>query len=171
MGAQGVQFSIPQFGDFFNDMVFHIVLDSVTATNADYWTNPVANPASGAELLAYVDYLGQALLQQVSFTVNGNPLDSYTDEVMNFHQKFFVTPNKEVGWKRNVGQEIPNPGFSDVNNANGKFGRGAGVRQNIWISDGPQTPKSTQPAVDLWIPMLFWFNLKSGYKSIIKRLC
>ena len=68
-------------------MVFHIQLSSVTATNAAYWTAPASNPPVGAELLAYVDYVGQALLQQVSFTVNGNPLDSYTDEVMNFHQK------------------------------------------------------------------------------------
>jgi hypothetical protein len=140
-------------------MVFHIQLDTVTATNAAYWSNPVANPAEGAELLAYVDYLGQALLTQVDFTVNGNPLDTYNSEVMNFHQKFFVTPNKIYGWNRNVGQEIPNPGFENVNNANGRFGRGAGVRQNISISDGPQTPQPTQPLIDLWIPMLFWFNL------------
>ena len=158
LGATGVQFSIPQFGDFFNDMVFHITLDTVTATNADFWTNPVANPPDGSELLAYVDYLGQALLQNVSFTVNGNPLDQYDDEVMNFHQKFFITPNKDVGWKRNVGQEISNPGFINVNNANGNFGRGAGVRQGMTIFNGPQTPKVTQPIVDLWIPLLFWFN-------------
>lgn len=158
LGATGVQFSIPQFGDFFNDMVFHITLDSVTATNADYWSNPVANPASGNELLAYVDYLGQALLQKVAFTVNGNPLDEYDSNVTNFHQKFFITPNKEAGWKRNVGQEIAHPGFESVNTANGRFGRGAGVRQSVQIFDGPQTPKPTQPAVDLWIPMLFWFN-------------
>lgn len=69
-------------------MALHVTLDAVTATNAAYWTNPVTNPATGAELLAYVDYLGQALLRKVSFTVNGNPLDDYDSEVMNFHQKF-----------------------------------------------------------------------------------
>jgi hypothetical protein len=68
-------------------MVFHIQLGAVTATNNAYWTTPVTNPAVGSELLAYVDYLGQALLQKVSFTVNGNPLDEYDDEVVNFHQK------------------------------------------------------------------------------------
>lgn len=57
-----------------------------------------------------------------------------------------------------MGQEIAHQGFDNVNNANGRFGRGAGVRQGISIFDGPQTPKPTQPAVDLWIPMLFWFN-------------
>lgn len=140
-------------------MALHVTLGSVTATNSAYWTDPVASPATGAELLAYVDYLGQALLRKVSFTVNGNPLDDYDSEVMNFHQKFFVTPNKTIGWNRNVGQENPHPGFDDVNNANGRFGRGAGVRQGVQIYDGPQTPKPVQPAVDMWIPLLFWFNL------------
>lgn len=158
LGATGVQFSIPQFGDFFNDMVFHITLDSVTATNASYWNDTTVNEPDGAELVAYVDYVGQALLQQVSFTVNGNPLDQYTSDVMNFTQKFYVTPNKSVGWKRSMGQEVPWEGFTNVNNANGNFGRGAGVRQGVSIYDGPQTPKPTQPSLDLWIPALFWFN-------------
>lgn len=153
----GITFSIPQFGDFFNDMVLHVMLGSVTADNADYWTNPVANPAVGAELLAYVDYPGQALLRNVRFEVNGNPLDDYDSEVLNFHEKFFVTPNKKIGWQRNVGQEIPMPGFQNVNNANGRYGRGAGVRQQVWMLDGHQTPKPTQPALDLWVPLLFWF--------------
>ena len=87
LGATGVQFSIPQFGDFFNDMVLHVVLSSVTADNASYWSDPVANPAEGSELVSYVNYLGQALLRKVSFTVNGNPLDEYDSEVVNFHQK------------------------------------------------------------------------------------
>lgn len=156
--ANGITFSIPQFGDFFNDMVLHVTLGAVTADNADYWANPVANPAVGAELLAYVDYPGQALLRNVRFEVNGNPLDDYDSEVMNFHEKFFVTPNKKIGWQRNVGQEVPQPGFQNVNNANGRFGRGAGVRQQIWMLDGHQTPKPTQPALDLWVPLLFWYN-------------
>jgi hypothetical protein len=68
-------------------MVLHIQLGTVTAVNADYWTDPVANPAEGRELLAYVENLGQALIQDVQFTVNGNPLDEYTSEVYNFHNK------------------------------------------------------------------------------------
>ena len=139
-------------------MVLHIQLGSVTAVNADYWTDPVANPAEGRELLAYVENLGQALIQDVQFTVNGNPLDEYTSEVYNFHQKFFVTPNKYVGWSRNVAQELPKQGYTDVNNANGRFGRGAGIRQGQQFFDGPQTPKPVQPAIDMWVPLLFWFN-------------
>lgn len=165
LGASGVQFSIPQFGDFFNDMCLHIILGSVSATNAAYWSNPANNPADGAELLAYVDYLGNALLQSVSFTVNGNPLDEYDEEVTNFQEKFFIQPHKRVGWQRNVGQEVAQPGFVNVNNlvstgptAGYYTGRGAGVRQGIQVFSGPQTPKPTQPSIEMWIPLLFWFN-------------
>lgn len=159
LGAE-VTFSIPQFGDFFHDMVFHIQLGSVTALNADYWTDPAANPAEGRELLAYVNYLGQALCQKVKFDVNGNPLDEYDSEVLNFHQKFFITPNKQVGWDRNVGQEVPLKGYSDVNRdpVSGRHGRGAGIRQLLQFANGPQTPKPVQPQLDLWIPLIFWFN-------------
>lgn len=159
LGATDVQFSIPQFGDFFNDMVLHLTLSSVTATNAAYWSDSVTYPAKGAELLRYVDYLGLKLLKKVAFSVNGSPLDDYDTDVMNFHSKYFVTPNKVHGWKKNVGQEISHDGYSYVNSANSRVGRGAGVREVKHFVDGPQTPKPTQDAVDLWIPLLFWFNL------------
>ena len=153
-----VQFSIPQFGDFFHDMVLHIKLGAVDAVNIDHWSSPDVSPAAGNELLRYVDYLGQRLLKKVKFTVNGNPLDEYDSDILNFHQKFFVTPNKETGWKRNVGQEVPKTGYAGVTAANGRWGRGAGVREKRQICDGPQTAKPSQGVVDMWIPLLFWFN-------------
>lgn len=163
LGAAGLQFSIPQFGDFFADMAIHAQLASVTATNAAYWEDPANNPPIGAELIAYVNYIGEALLRKVSITINGNPLDEYGPEVMLFHQKFFVTPNKAVGWNRNLGQEVPHVGYMPVSNViTGQtisaYGRGAGVREQRFFCDGYQTPKVTQPPVDLWIPLLFWFN-------------
>jgi hypothetical protein len=150
-----------QFGDFFNDMVVHITLSAVSAANSAYWQAPAQHPASGAELVSYIEFVGQKLLKKVKFTVNGNPLDDYNYDVQNYHQKFYVTPNKTYGWYRNVGQELPKTGYSqvDFNSATGLYGRGAGVRQGIQFFDGPQTPQPTQPALDLWIPLLFWFNM------------
>jgi len=80
--GQDVQFSIPQFGDFFHDMVLHLQLGAVAADNAD----------DSNRYLRYVDYLGQALVKDVKFTVNGNPLDEYDSDVHNMHQKF----NKDI---------------------------------------------------------------------------
>jgi len=52
-----------------------------------------------------------------------------------------------------MAQEMSNRGFIESG-----AGRGAGVREQIQINDGPQTPKVVQPAIDLWVPLLFWFN-------------
>lgn len=113
-------------------------------------------------------------------TVSKNPLDEYTAEAMLYHQKFKVGPNKMVGWKRLVGQEVPVEAYSDLmsiegkNNystalvdledVNGSGAAGAPVsasttaRKLLSVVSGPQTPKLQQPALDLWIPLLFWFN-------------
>jgi len=159
LGAE-VQYSIPQFGDFFNDMVLHLKLSSVTASNADYWTDPTAaaNAPVGAELLRYVDFLGQRLVKRVRFQVNGNPLDEYDSDVYNMHQKFFVTPNKQTGWNRAVAQELPLQGFQDVCGSAGNKGRGAGIREGTQLFNGAQTPKPTQPQIEMWVPLIFWFN-------------
>lgn len=141
-----IQFSIPQFGDFFHDMVLRIKLGEVTADNAN----------DATRFLRYVDFLGQRLTKKVSFTVNGNPLDEYDSDVLNMHQKFFVTPNKQFGWNTNVGQENPKRGF--VNVAETAIVGDAGVRECRQFCDGPQTAKATQPAVEMWIPLIFWFN-------------
>jgi len=52
-----------------------------------------------------------------------------------------------------MGQELSDDGFM-----NSGLGRGAGVRQKVQINSGPQTPKAVQPQIDLWVPLLFWFN-------------
>jgi hypothetical protein len=141
--ASTVDFSIPQFGDFFNDMVLHTRLGAVSADDSS---------AQNA-FLAYVTMIGQRLVKRVKFTVNGNPLDEYDSDVYNFHDAFFVTPNKRIGWNRSMGQELPHEGVCDV-----AAGRGSGIRQVQSFLDGPQTPKTSQPSVDMWVPLLFWFN-------------
>lgn len=159
-----VQFSIPQFGDFFNDMVVHIRLGAVEALESGYWEDPANNPVTplptgtANQLIRYVNYLGQALVKEVKFTVNNNPLDEYNNNVTNFHQKYFVTPNKEVGWNRLVAQEVPKEGYEQIPFANGRSGRGSGVRTKVAVCDGPQTAKPAHGEIDIWMPLLFWFN-------------
>jgi hypothetical protein len=156
-----VEFSIPQFGDFFNDMALHVVLGNVAAPNAAYWDNPADNNATGQELIRYVDFVGQRLAKFVEFRVNGNPLDNYTSDIYNMHHDFCVQPNKEVGWARNVGQELPEYGYADVayRATSANPASACGLRQQLAFLDGPQTPKPVQEQLELWIPLLFWFNL------------
>jgi hypothetical protein len=233
-----VQFSIPQFGDFFSDMVAHTILSPAQATLGTIPTfgtgpgqvQPIAGstfvsvsatsqvyghdnfPAAGTytqytqefvdaagnvlttgtparNYVRYAEYVGERLFRKVGFEVNGNPLDEYTAEAMFFHRKFKLAPNKVTGWKRLVGQEVPVEAYSDVlsfapygvtagagpwNAANlnlltlaGSSAPGAPVspavtaRKLVSVVSGYQTPQQQQPALDLWIPLIFWFNRDS----------
>jgi hypothetical protein len=59
---------------------------------------------------------------------------------------------KKRAWLKGIGQETPktailtqNPGIDTV-------------REQKYILDGPQTPKPEHGEIDLWIPLIFWFN-------------
>jgi hypothetical protein len=220
--GNSVQFSIPQFGDFFHDMVAHVVLDTVSASAgvcpaypADIGTTPfaagdsysfvaatsytrytykyetlngvaVATPGTtpATNFVRYCEFPGQRLFKKVKFEVNGNPLDEYTAEAYMYYQKFRVAPGKQTGWARLVGQEIPLSAVGDLASVAGvsafpaaatgltQFVGGAAApaaptnasntaRKMFQVLDGPQTAKATQPELDLWVPLLFWFNVDS----------
>lgn len=220
MYGGSVQFSIPQFGDFFNDMVINTTLASTSATAGtvpafpayigtsdqvsgttskvsatqntaggiytlytmeyvDLAGNVLTVGAAASNYVRYCEFPGQRLFKKVKFEVNGNPLDEYTAEAYIYHQKFKVIPCKQVGWKRLVGQEIPHDSYSDLMSINGVSSykapvglvdvnaaavTGAPVNASITARKlqqfvfGAQTPQATQPALNLWIPLIFWFN-------------
>lgn len=136
--------------------------------------------AAASNFVRYAEFPGQRLCKKIRFDVNGNPLDEYTAEAYLFHQKFCVHPNKQVGWARLVGQEVPVAAYSDLMavagassyasqitgllDVNGAAVSGAPVNSSVTarklsqVVYGPQTPKATQPALELWVPLLFWFN-------------
>ncbi len=136
--------------------------------------------AAASNYVRYAEYPGQRLFKKTKFEVNGNPLDEYTAEAYLYYQKFKVGPNKLTGWKRLVGQEVPIDAYSDLLSINGTSNYPAlaanledvngdaaaavpvnaaqTARRLTQIVNGPQTPKATQPALDLWIPLIFWFN-------------
>lgn len=140
-----VRFSIPQFGDFFNDMALYVKFNPVVYT-------PVA-AAPNQDVIRYCDYPGERLLQRVKFDVNGNPLDEYTADVYNFHRQFKVLPNKVTGWNRLVGQELPVDAYLQQESRVQPLNR---VKVNYF--DGYQTPKGVQQQLIVMVPLLFWFN-------------
>ncbi len=94
-----------------------------------------------------------------------------------FHQKFRVPEGKLTGWKRLMGQEVPTVGYTDaviISGASVFPSTHVGLTQNVGgaaapispvnasvtarelkeICQGAQTPKSSQPALDMWIPLL-----------------
>jgi len=149
-----VQFSIPQFGDFFSDMVVYVKLTSPTAS----CSGSVGANAGDYPLFRWCDYPGERLFQKVSFDVNGNPLDEYYPDTYNMHRQFFVTQDKMAGWKLNMGQE------SDVQAQYNYYDNGASARapDNARVMfnyrAGHQTYKRTHQDLEMLIPLLFWFN-------------
>lgn len=108
-------------------------------------------------------------------------VDEYTSEAYMYHQKFRVAPGKEVGWARLVGQEVPIDCVEDLCTVNGASQFAAAhsnLTQNVGgaaanvspvnatitsrklgkILNGPQTCKATQPSLEMFIPLIFWFN-------------
>lgn len=154
--GQTVQFSIPQFGDFFNDMVVHVVLSQPTIT----YGNGVLSE-SDQSLVRWCSYPGERLLKKVKFEVNGNFLDEYTNDAVNFHREFSVQPNKQTGWNRCVGQEEEEVGALDQPNwlNSGYSANQVNSRMSVRSKSGLQTPSGAKEgSVELFIPLLFWFN-------------
>lgn len=152
LGSQ-VVFSIPQFGDFFNDMIVHAIIDQPVLK--------AVTDTSKQNLFRWCAYPGERLLKKVKFDVNGNPLDEYTTVATNFHREFTVQPNKELAWNRCVGQEEPQNGYLDqptwVNN--GVAAADIKYRAHVNSTSGFQTPTGTKTdKLELFIPLLFWCN-------------
>lgn len=112
-----------------------------------------------------------------------NPLDDYDITAMIFKQKYSVLPHKLVGWQRLTGQEVPVEAYTDLTSITGSSGAPAAVsnlvditgaavaasivnaqdtsRRLIAVVNGAQTPKASQGPLNLWIPLIFWFNCDS----------
>jgi hypothetical protein len=146
-----VQFSIPQFGDFFNDMCVYVNLTAPVLVDA---AQSNADKASSR----WCDYPGERLLQSVKFDVNGNPLDQYNSDATVFHRQFMVQPNKKLAWDRCMAQQVPKEAVLLDSAA-----LPAARQVKLQVLEGPQTPIVPTPTVELqgltmFIPLLFWCN-------------
>ncbi len=158
--GQSVQFSIPQFGDFFNDIAVHAVLTQPTTVTAG------TTGTSNEPLVRWASYPGERLLKKVKFEVNGNPLDEYSYHATNFHREFHVAPGKLLAWKRCVGEDDPEWGYVDQPNwvSNGVAASSVNHRLLQQVDTTNQCPtgvavKAAASALELFIPLLFWFNM------------
>ena len=146
-----VQFSIPQFGDFFSDMVVHVKFAAPTVA-------PATNGGAPAEVAVYrwCDFPGERLFQKVSFDVNGNPLDEYYPDTYNFHRQFCVSASKQDGWYKCMGQEQPIELIYDYTSTSAP----QNARTSVSLRNGFQTYKANgqHDDLELFVPLLFWFN-------------
>ncbi len=160
--TQKISFSIPQFGDFFHDMIFHVVLSQPSVTNT------ASIPSSDLPLTRWCTYPGERLVSQCDFTVNNNPLDSYNSYDCNFYREFCVPSHKRRAWDMCNGQETPKEGYfaQPTWTLNGVAQSGITSRVRADVYDGIQTPanpRTTAEAgdVEMFIPLQFWFNKDS----------
>ena len=148
-----VSISIPQYGDFFADMVANVVIRAPTTS----FTGSRAN-ASDCVLYRHCDYPGERLFDEVRFEVNSNPIDSYTSETYVLHRQFHVPTDKRAAWDRCMGQEAPIQASAALQtDSDGAAPITAHTRTQVF--DGYQTPKPAHEDLNLWIPLLFWFNM------------
>lgn len=144
-----VTFNIPQFGEFINDMVLHLKLSAPTLNQ-----DAPPTPGEDEDYFRYHEYPGERLLKKVSFEVNGNPLDSYSRLANVMHRQFCLGVNKEVGYKRMMGQEIPLEGFVDQQATSVQ-----NYREKRQICNGLQTPsESKTEQLEIFAPLHFWFS-------------
>lgn len=136
------QFSVPLYGDFIHDMVLRIKLGAVSAKQT----------GNGDQFIRYVDYPGERICKKVEFSVNGNILDTYENDVYSFYREFTVAPNKKHAYDKMMGHQTIREGEL-VSSA----GRGDTI-QKTQIVSGPQVPKESHGELELWIPILFWFS-------------
>jgi hypothetical protein len=134
-----VTFTLPVYGEFINDAVVHIKLSNLAAIDS-------------RDRVRYVAMLGHKLLKKTSFKIGANPLDTYYSEDYNNHFEYHVPPGKKTGWLRNIGQEIPTLGYATADPTYDFY------REYRWFGTGNQTFKQSHDEVELWIPLIFWFQ-------------
>ncbi len=151
-GSQA-QVSVPQYGDFFSDMVANVVIKTPVCTLANSGS---ALPAD-VPLYRYCDYPGERIFDEVSFEVNSNPIDKYTSNSYVLHRQFHVPQDKLLAWKRCMGQETPR---SATPQWAAQTGAPVGKRLLQSVYNGFQTYRDATAPQDLvlWVPLLFWFN-------------
>jgi hypothetical protein len=99
----------------------------------------------------YCNFPGERVMNNTKFEINGNPLDEYDFMSYSYYRKFRLCADKKVAYYKNMGQELPVTCLTQ--------NIGAGTRVQDHLLNGYQTPKQSQPQLQMWIKLLFWFNL------------
>ena len=150
-----VQLSIPQYGDFFADMVLNV---GISAPSTSYVGTATNGDLSSCVLYKHCDYPGERLIEETRFEVNSNPIDSYTNETYVLHRQFRLSQDKRVSWNKCMGQEAPYTANTAVPDVTSVTTAPVTAHTKVAVYDGYQTYKKTHPDLNLWIPLLFWFN-------------
>lgn len=148
--GSSVRFSIPSFGDFFHDMALHIVVDPLLPADSTPYSGSIG---SLQNQVRWCEYPGEKIAKTTSFSVNNNPLDDYDRDEYIFYRQFTLPADKRRGWNRCMGQEEVWTGSLYHNPGSESFA------EKKQFTSGFQTWKNSQDTMELYVPLLFWFNL------------
>ena len=139
--GESVEFTIPSYGNFLSDMLFHIKIGELI-------------PESIEDKVRYANMLGHRLIKKVKLFINNNLIDEYNGEFYNAYYETYISEDKKSAWLNCIGQEVAIEGemVADPVNSN--------IRETKYIYNGIQTLKEKQEEVELFIPLLFWFNIE-----------
>lgn len=134
-----LEFNVSDNGDFISDMLIYIRLSELTAFDSD-------------DRVRYADFIGHKILKKCQFVISNNVLDEYDRELYNIYYNLHVPEAKKISWKKCMGQEIPFTGTLISDPINDQY------KEIRTIANGYQTLKTDHPKLELFIPLLFWFN-------------
>lgn len=142
--GSSTRIKVPIYGDFITDQALHIRLSSLESIHKD-------------NRVRWFDFIGHRMIKEVRLIMDGVVLDRYGTEEMEMYYRFHVSKDQKIGWMRCVGQETPRIG-TFLQDPEKQM-----VREQKVIFDGLQTPKRVHDETDLYIPLLFWYNLDPAF--------
>lgn len=144
-----VSFELPTSGTFISDIAAHVVCDSM-GNETDVPGSPTFNWRT-APRYRWCNLPGLRMFEEVNFKIKNNPISSYKREDALLRYKYNVPTDKLPGYMKNIGQET---------SQEAKYYHAANqINEVRFIKDGPQTLKSYQPPLNMYIPLMHWFNL------------
>jgi len=135
-----VEIPISANGNFLSDMVLHVRISKLL-------------PAQESDKVRYADFVGHRLIKKMQLFINNIKIDEYTGEYYNAYYNTVLSEDKKKAWLSCIGQETPVVATLIQDPINDNY------REKKWICSGHQTLKSSQDPLDLYIPLLFWFNI------------
>ena len=135
-----VDIVVPSEGNFLSDMALHIQLSDL-------------RPQDSRDKVRYADFLGHRLIKKIQLVINNNIIDEYTGEFYNAYYNVFLPEYKKKSWLSCIGQETPVEAILIQDPVNDNY------REKKMIYSGYQTLKYSHDAIDLYVPLVFWFNI------------
>lgn len=146
----GADFTLPTYGHFTSDMVFHLRFDPVGTANPVISAEAEDNPSPRYRFCAYP---GMRVFPRVEFRSTEVSFDDYTRDELIFVNDFRISDDRRTAWDRGMGQAPVQS--AEYFNSNGRT-------DCVFYKEGLQTPKFLHPTQDLWIPAQFWMCESPG---------